>query len=140
MPTFNMIGLGATLAVNDGSGGAGSASGAIIDIITMTIPDPELGSVDSKRLNLSGGLIGKLAALKEPGELTFQYECSKGKKDRLDALIGSNRVWVATLPDAGDGVYTKSIPGFLKSNKIDPVAADGMVMATAAIQVNGAQT
>lgn len=140
MPTYNIIGLGATVQVNDGSGGAGSAYGDIVDVITLTIPDPEVGVVESKRLNLSDRVIRKLAGLKEPGEMSFQYEYSKTKKDRLDALIGSDRSFKVNMPDAGDGVYTKTIPGFIKANKIDPVTADGLTTATCTIAVSGPQT
>lgn len=128
------------MTVNDGSGGVGSAQAAIIDITTITVPDPEVQDVQSKRLNLTDRVILYLAGLREPGELSFEYEWSKGKMDRLNAMLGADKRWVIAMPDAGDGVYTKTIPGYLKSNKMGTVTPDGLQMATAIVKVSAAQT
>lgn len=137
MADKNTIGLTATLAVGDGSGGAGSASGILLDLTNIGPNDPEVQFSESKRLNLPGGLIGKVAALKDGGELPFQYEFSKGKKARLDALVGSERTYTVTLPDAGDGVYTKSGLGVLKMNKMDTVTPGEIVTVSASIMITG---
>lgn len=131
------IGLGATLAVNDGSGGTGSSSAIILDILTMTVPDKEVQVLESKRLNLSDRIIPKLAGLEEPGQFTFTYEFSTGKKTRLDTLIGSDRMFVITLPTDTGSAWTRTVPGFIVSNKSDSVAAGEIQTATCTVQVSG---
>lgn len=132
------IGLGATLAVNDGSGGAGSASAIILDICNLTVPDREVQIVDSKRLNMSDRLIGKVAGMDEPGQFQFQYEFSTGKKTRLDALIGSDRVFVVTLPTDTGSAWARTVPGIIVSNKSEQVEPDQIQMCTCVVQVTGA--
>lgn len=134
------IGLGATLAVNDGSGGAGSASAIILDICNLTVPDVEVQMIDSKRLNMSDRLIGKVAGMSEPGQFQFQYEFSTGKKTRLDTLIGSDRVFVLTLPTDVGSAWTRTTPGVIVSNKSEQVEPDQIQMVTCTVQVTGAAT
>jgi hypothetical protein len=134
------LGLGATLAVNDGSGSSGSASAIIVDIVNLTVPDREVQIVDSKRLNMADRLIGKLAGMDEPGTFQFQYEFSTGKKTRLDTLIGSDRVFVVTLPTDTGSAWTRTVPGIITSNKSDQVEPDGIQMCTCTVQVTGAAT
>lgn len=133
-----VIGLGATLAVNDGSGGAGSASAIIVDIVNLTVPDADVGVVESKRLNQSDRYLQKLAAMTDPGEFSFEYEFSTGKKTRLDALIGSSRVFVVTLPTDTGTAWTRTTSGFIKSNKSGSVQPDGIQMVTCVVQCTGA--
>lgn len=132
------IGLGATLTVNDGSGGAGSAQAAILDIMNLTVPDAEVGVVESKRLNQSDGYLAKLAAMKEPGQFQFQYEFSTGKKTRLDTLLGSDRVFVVTLPTDTGSTWTRTVSGFIVSNKSDQVEPDQIQTVTCTVQCTGA--
>lgn len=134
------IGLGATVEINDGSGGAGSAFGEVVDVVDMDVPDVEVGMVERKTLNLSDRTLRKKAALKDPGEFSFVYEYSMGKKARLDALIGTDKSFKVTLPDAGDGAYTKTWPGFIKSNKLNRVSPDGLMTATCVVTVTGPAT
>jgi hypothetical protein len=132
------IGLGATLAVNDGSGGAGSDSAIIVDILSLTVPDREVQFKDSKKLNQSDRIIQKVAAMDEPGTFQFTYEFSTGKKTRLDALIGSARVFVVTLPTDTGSAWTRTVPGVIASNKQDSVVADEIQTVTCTVQVTGA--
>ncbi len=138
MPDLNTIGLGFTVSVNDGSGLTGSASALILDVIDVDPPDDTVGTVESKRLNLANRTIRKLPGLKDGGEFTITYEYSKGKKARLDALIGSPREFVFVAPDAGDGIETKTVPGFISHNKKSQVTADGLVTCTATVVVQNA--
>lgn len=135
-----VIGLGATVAVNDGSGGIGSASAIIVDAVNLTVPDYAVGVVESKRLNLPSGVIVKIAALSDPGEFSFEYEFSTGKKTRLDLLIGSPRVFIITLPTDVGATWTRSTPGFIKTNKTSSVTAEGMQMATCTVVCSGPST
>lgn len=131
------IGLGAKVEVTDGSGGAGSDFGEVVDVVNLTVPDVEVGVVESKRLNLSDRVIRKLAALKDPGQFQFQYEFSTGKKTRLDAIIGSDRRFKVTLPTDTGSEWTRTVPGFIVSNRNDQVDPDGIMMVTCVIQVTG---
>jgi hypothetical protein len=140
---FNLIGLGADLSVNDGSGGSGSAHGGIADINSLTIPDPEYGFVERKPLSLPSRIIRKKVTLAQSGQLQFQYEYSRGKKARLDALIATEREFKVTIPAAGTegtGILTRTFTGFITSNKIDPVVSDGIVTATCTVELEGAIT
>lgn len=132
-----VIGLGASISVNDGSGGAGSASAIIVDAVNLTVPDYEVGKVESKRLNLPNGVLVNIAALTDPGEFSFQYEFSTGKKTRLDALIGSSRVFVISLPTDVGSAWTRTQGGFIKSNKSDSVTPDGIQMVTCTVVCSG---
>lgn len=132
------IGLGAAITVNDGSGGAGSAQGLILDILNLTVPDAEVGVLESKRLNLPDSYLVKIAALKDPGQFQFQYEFSTGKKTRLDALLGSDRVFVVTLPTDVGSTWTRTVSGFVVSNKQDQVEPDQIQTATCTVQCTGA--
>lgn len=138
MSCDNTIGYGATLAVNDGSGGAGSAFGVVVGIVSLGVPDVDVLVIESKRLDLDGRVICKLAGLKDGGEFTVQYEFAKGRKDRLDALVGSDREFKITLPVVGvESAYTKTFPGFIRSNRVDPVVSDGIVTCTMIVVVTG---
>lgn len=128
MPT---IGLGATVAIDDG---ASSAYQVIPDVMHMTVPDPECGVAESKRLNLSGYTMGKVATLLDPGQFTVTYEFSNTTKTRLDALVRVQHNFKVILPDSA---WTRIAPGFIVSNKMDQVEADGIMTATVVIQVNG---
>lgn len=132
-----VIGYGATISVNDGSGSTGSASAAVVDIVSLTVPDVEVGVVESKRVNLTNRYIEKLAALKDPGQFSFVYEFSTGKKTRLDSLIGSSRVFVITLPTDAGSTWTRTTSGFIVSNKSDNVAADQIQTCTCTVQCTG---
>lgn len=130
-----VIGLGATLEVNDG---VGDAFAEVEDIMNLQIPDDEFGSTESKRLNQSADkTIRVLPTMKTPGEFSFQYEFSGAKKDRLDALKGVSKEWRVTLPDDPSGTWTKTVPGWVKSNKNDPTEPDQIQTVTCTVSVSG---
>lgn len=133
---MSIIGLGVTIAVNDGSGGAASSAGVIVDVLNLTTSDPTVNVVESKRLNLTGRLIGKIQALTDPGTFEFQYEYSAGKKERLDPLLGVTMAWTFTMTDS----WVRTVPGFIVSNKMDKVEADAIQTCTCTVQVNGASS
>lgn len=135
---FATIGLGATLTINDGSGGSGSAFGEVVDLRDLDVPGVEVGKVERKTLNLTDRTLRYKAALKDPGEFTFTYDYSEGKFGRLNAMIGADRHFKITMPDAGDGTdYVVEVPGFIKSNKIDKVAPDTLATVTCVVVVTG---
>jgi hypothetical protein len=130
-----VIGLGAQLEVNDG---ALDAFVVIDDIMNLQIPDGEFGSTPSKLLNQSADkTIRYLPTMVEPGEFSFQYEFSGTKKDRLDTLKGVDKEWKVTLPDDPTGTWTKTVPGFVKSNKQDPTEPDQIQTVTCVVCVSG---
>lgn len=130
-----VIGLGAKLEVDDG---VASAFVEIDDIMNLQVPDDEFGSVESKRLNMdTDKTIRMLPTMANPGEFQFQYEFSGTKKDRLDALKGVEKNWKVTLPDDPSGTWTKTVPGFVKSNKLDQVEPDQIETVTCVVTVSG---
>lgn len=131
MPT---IGLGAKLEVNDG---ASSAFVEIPALLNLTVPDPEFGAAESKLLSqASDKTIRMVPTMKTPGEFQFQYEFDGDVKDRLDDLLGVSKQWKPTLVD-GVSTWTKTVPGFLKSNKLDQVEPDQIQTVTAVVVVSG---
>lgn len=134
------IGLSAKIELDDGSGGVGSDYGEVIDVISISPPDVLVGVIDRKPLNLANRTILKKAALKDPGEFSFQYEYSKGKKQRLDTLIGTSKHFKITLPDTGSGAFVRIVPGFITSNKIDAVVSDGLMTVTCTVAVEDVST
>lgn len=133
------IGLGSIVEVNDG---AADAFVAIDDIVNLTVPDEEFGTVESKRLNQSSDkTIRKLVTMKDPGEISFQYEFGAAKFLRLNTLKGTAKSWRITLPSDGvDDEVVWTLPGVLRSNKVEPVAADEIQMVTVTIVVTGPAT
>jgi hypothetical protein len=131
------IGNGASVTVNDGSGGVGSAAAVILDIISINVPDPEYGVVQSKRLNLTGDALVYLPTLKDPGQFSFDYESNTGKKTRLDTLLGSERSFVITVPTDSGSAYTRTVTGYIISNKLTTIEADKIQVATCVVQVTG---
>lgn len=125
------IGLGTTLEINDGSA---SAFVDVANLITVDPPDAEIQVAESKRLDLSGGLLGKVAATKDPGQFTYQYEYDSTEYSRHDGLKGTSKSFKIT-PNGGTA---RTIPGFIVSNKQDAVEADGIMTVTVTVQVNGA--
>lgn len=133
------IALGAIVEVDDGSA---DAFVAIDDIVNLTVPDEEFGVVESKRLNQSANkTIQKLVTMKDPGEISFQYEFGAVKFLRLNTLKGTAKNWKITLPsDGADDEVVWTLPGILRSNKVEPVSPDEIQMVTATIVVTGAAT
>lgn len=136
----NAIGLGATLEVDDGTL---KAYVAVVDLLNLTPPDYETGTVESKRLNLTGRTLVKKAALNDPGEFTFEYEHSAAKKARFDTLQdGTSYYWRVILPatdDESGSTWKRVVPGFVKSNKVNQVQADGIMTVTCTVVVTGAK-
>lgn len=129
-----VIGRGATLEVDDG---ASNAFVEIADIVNLTVPDVEVGVVESKRLNLASATVVKLPALRNGGQFTFQYEFSQIKKTRLDALLGVQKNWKVTLPSDDGTPWVRTAPGILTSNKSGQVDPDQIQMVTGTVEVSG---
>lgn len=125
------IGLGTTLEINDG---VANAFQAVAGVVSIDPPDAEVQVAESKRLDLSNGLLGKVAATSDPGQFTFQYEYDSTLYSRLDGLKGVSKSFKIT-PNGGSA---RTVPGFIVQNKQDPIEPDTIMTATCTVQVNGA--
>lgn len=131
------IGLGAGVSVNDGEAGA---QVDIEDVLNLTVPDDEIDVIERKPLKNANRKKKKIPGLTEPGQFQFQYEFSKTKKARLDALKGvEGKEWVVTVPsdEDADEVQESTVSGFVVSNKMDQVEADQVQTVTCIVQVDG---
>ena len=80
----------------------------------------------------------KLAAMLDPGEFKFQYQFSASKKSRLDLCVGKQHTFVIVLQsDGSPSTWTRTAPGFIKSNRMDEVAPDEIQTVTATVVVTG---
>jgi len=130
-----VIGLGAEVLVDDG---ASSAFVVIDGAVNLTVPDVEGSVVESKRLDLPGGLVVKIPGLKNAGSFTFEYEFTTVRKTRLDALVNLAQNWKVNLPTiAGGTTWTRTVPGILTSNKSGQVQPGEIQMVTCTVEVSG---
>lgn len=127
------IGLGTTLQIDDG---AANAFQAVPDLLTIDPPAEEYGVAESKRLDLSGALMGKVATIKDGGTWSFTYEFTQTTYARIELLKGVSKNFRITP----NGATVRSIPGFVTQNKQDAIEADGIMTATATVCVNGPTT
>lgn len=131
MPT---IGLGTAVAINDGTA---SAFVDVTAVTSITWPEPTMGSAESKRLSLASRKVPRTPTMLTLNEFSFQYEFSQTEKDRLDAFrdAGTSKSFRVTLP-VGASSWTKTVTGFVTSNGIDPVVADGLITCTCTVQMD----
>lgn len=124
------IGLGTTLHVDDG---AANAFQVVPDLLSIDPPADEVGMVESKRLDISGGLMGKVVGIKDGGTFSFTYEFTQAAYARMEALKGASKNFKIT-PNGGTA---RTTPGFVTQNKQDAIEADGIMSATVTVCVNG---
>lgn len=129
-----MIGVGWKVQVDDG---VGSAFADIEKVTEVTPPeDGVVGMAESKTLDISGNTVGRVPTVKTPTNFTFTYEHSKTRYERLEALRGSIKNWkvIDTTPTTP---WDIQVPGVLTSHVQQAVAADGIVLVTATVEVTG---
>lgn len=130
------IGFGGIFEVNDGGGGSFQV---VPKVISLGIPNETVGIVESKRLDLSGAVIKKLATLKNGGSIAVKIENITGTWDRFEAIRSARleKQWRFTIPlDEGNKIIT--VPGILTSNKHDALEAEKINEFEATIEVSGA--
>lgn len=132
------IGDGSTIEVNDG---AADAFVEIDQVIDFDVPSEQVGTVESKRLNLDGGVIRNLATLKKPGSFTIRQNFTNAGFARMEAIRTGSQVtpkqWKFTVTD-DDSDTEITVPGILTENKITKVEADKITEFETMVQVSGA--
>lgn len=131
------IGFGATLEINDGSA---DAFVVVPMIISLGIPAETVGVVESKRLDLPGGVIKKLTTLKDGGEVSIKQQFTNAGYARMEALRaakGEKRFRFTIPDDNGDTVIT--VPGFITANKTDGLESEKITEFDTMVSISGAQ-
>lgn len=130
------IGFGGTLEINDGGGG----SFVPVDkIVTLGIPAYTTGTVESKRLDLDGGVIKKLATLKNGGNLTVKIQFTHAGYARMKALEDrAEHLFKFTVPD-DDGDTEITVPGIVTLNKTSDLDAEKITEFDMTVEVSGAE-
>jgi hypothetical protein len=132
------IGDGSIVEVNDGGG---DAFVEVDLVISIGVPSEVVGTVDSKRLNLTGRVIKKLATLKQPGTISIKQQFTKAGYARMEAIRATDQTtpkqWKITIED-DDGGTEITVPGIITENKVDSVEADKITEFETMVQVSGA--
>lgn len=139
------IGFGATCEIDDG--GTGAATGAAytdVDmIVTLGVPSTKTNIVESKRLDLPGSQIRKLAALKDGGEFTIKQQLTNAGFVRMEALRAAHQtdktynLFRITVPD-DDGDTEIIVRGIVTENKISDLEAENITEFETMVTVQGA--
>lgn len=132
------IGDGSTIEVNDGGG---DAFVEIEQVVDFDVPSEQVGTVESKRLNLAGGVIRNLATLKKPGSFTIRQNFTNAGYARMEAIRSGDQTtpkqWKFTVTD-DDGDTEITLPGILTENKVTKIEADKITEFETMVQVSGA--
>lgn len=131
------IGYGSTLEINDGSGGAFVA---VPKIVTLGVPSYVVGTVESKRLDLTNRVIVKLATLVNGGSFQFSVQHTNAMLTRLEAIrtaLVPKQFRVTIIDD--DGNYSKTVPGILTENKVQDLDAEKITVIDVTVEVSGDQ-
>jgi hypothetical protein len=129
---MSVIGYGAAVAINDG---AGNAFQDVPDLTSIDPPADEVGSAESKRLNLPGGVITSVSTLINPGEFSFTMEFDTPLMTRLESLKKVPKNFRITIP--GTTSFVKTVPGFITKNETDSVEADKITSITTTVKITG---
>lgn len=127
------IGVGAQVQINDG---ASNAFQVWNDVLDIDVNDDTYNMQESKRLNITGRRVTKVLGVCTPGQLQVTYEFTKTEYTRIQGLMDAQaaKQFQITLPD-GSPNWTKTVTGYITSNKIQPVTADGIMTVQATIEV-----
>lgn len=139
------IGFGATCEIDDGGNGAasGAAYTEVDMIVTLGVPSEKTNIVESKRLDLPGGVIRKLAALKDGGEFTIKQQFTNAGFARMEALRNTHQedktynLFKITVPD-DDGDTEVIVRGIVTENKTDGLEAEKITEFETMVTVQGA--
>jgi hypothetical protein len=117
---MSVIGLGDKVEIDDGAAGAYQL---VPNLVSIDAPDAMLGAAVSKRLN-SGGVLTKVATVKDPGELKFTWEYDQATMTRLNNLKGVAHNFKVTIKDPANADFVRICPGFIQQNKPTKIVAD----------------
>lgn len=138
------IGFGATCEIDDG--GTGAATGAAYTVVGMItslgVPSDTTGIVESKRLDLPGGKVRKIATLLDGGEFSIKQQFTNAGFSRMEALRVAHQanktfnLFKITIPD-DDGDTEVIVPGIVTQNKTDALEADKITEFETMVTVQG---
>lgn len=130
------IGYGVTIEVNDNGG----AYQAIPKCELVGVPSKVVGTVESKRVDLTNRVIKKLKTLTNPGQFQFRCQHTHATMLRLVAIRDNyddpEAHWKVTVPD-DDGDFEFEVPGILTEAKIEDVEAEKITVIMCTVEVSG---
>jgi hypothetical protein len=128
------IGVGAQVEINDG---ASNAFAVWNDVLDIEPNDDAFNVQESKRLNITSRRVTKVLGVQTPGQLVVTYEFTKTEYTRIEALKTAMvaKSFKITLPE-GSPSWTATFTGFITSNKIQQVSADGIMTVQATIEIS----
>lgn len=131
------VGFGGVFEVNDG---VASAFQVVPKVESLGVPGYTVGTVPSRRLDLTDGVVKHLATLREGDAFTVKIQHTKATYARFVAIrdARTEKQWKITVPD-DDGNTVITVPGILTSCPHDPLSADTINVFEASIQVSGDQ-
>lgn len=126
------IGYGATLAVNDGSGGSFVAVEAITK---LGVASYSVNMVESKRLE--NDIVKIIAGIKKGEPFTVLMENTRAGKARFDALLDTRAEyqWRFNIPD-DEGADEFDVPGIVQAVKPSEIEVEGITMLEVTVQVS----
>lgn len=130
------IGYGSLLYINDG---ASSAYVVIDNVVDAEPPAEKLGTVESKRLSISGGVLVHVPTLFDPGEVQIKQQFTQAGFSRLEGLRKAktkSNVKFTMVDDTSTTVVI--VPGYFTQNKLSKLEADKITDFTSSFRVGGA--
>jgi hypothetical protein len=130
------IGYGTTVFVDDG---ASSAYVGIDNLIDCDPPAEKLNTVESKRLNIAGGVLVSVPTLFDPGECQVYQQFTNAGFSRMETLRKAKTLchFKFTIVDDVSGT-TVIVPGYVTQNQTEKVEADKITAFTTMFKVAGA--
>lgn len=129
------IGYGMVCEVNDG---ALDAFVVIDKVEEVTPPSYTVGTVESKRLDLTNRVVIKLATLRTGDPLTIRVQHTNAGFARFVAIRDAyaEKQWRFTVPD-DDGDTEITVPGILTAVKLSAVSPEAITTFELTVEVSG---
>jgi hypothetical protein len=129
------IGFGGTVELNDGPG---DTFVVIPKVTSLGVPSATVGTVESKRLDLTGGVIVKLATLINGGSVTIKHQFTHAQFARLETVRKARieKLLRVTVPD-DDGNTEVTVPVLLTQNKTSDLDAEKITEIDSMFEVSG---
>lgn len=131
------VGFGGEFLINDG---AGDTYVIVPKVETLGIPNETTGIVESKRLDLTDGVIKKLATLKNGGSFTVKIQHTAATWARLEAIRKprTEKKFRVRIP-CDTGFVEKTVPGIITANPIEDLESEKITVINCNIEVSGAE-
>jgi hypothetical protein len=130
------IGYGTIVYIDDGTS---HAYVAVDNLVDCDPPAEKLGTVESKRLNITAGVIVSVPTLFDPGEVSLRQQFTQLGFSRVETLrkAKTKSNFKFSIPD--DTSTTVVIaPGYITQNKTSKVEADKITEFVTTFKVAGA--